>query len=416
MENINQEILGRNTKHGNKVLGKYPDYKKCDSGMKIADLKLIPLTRSYVPIPHCLLKYIIQNPELSNSSKMTFLHVHTVSFFNYRSGKERNISSSLKNIAGKISISKTQELKSQKQLEQQGLFTIRRENNKFNQPKPNTITPCVTKEMLCIFSKEPSISGIADIQQKSECDVDYLERTKQFIPFNYGILKYFLEHDALTSSTKILAIDLVNMWHKYHLSSKKKSDFKILINYKDLAFRHNSTIKTISSNLSALENFGIITKKHIFAKNGQEKNARHDRSIWEITLNFPNWYKKTQKGFNTNKIKMDLEETCEEQKHIDEYNIRNKLNSTYGMIYNKHMSYESIAYNKTIDCLIYNLREIKHKKPALITTLAPPADMIKNQERMAMFIKIQIHFTQRKDIGWEEWKYPYGYRRRIKFQ
>ena len=262
-------------------------------------------TKAYLAIPHCLLEHIVKNKSLSASDKLTFLYAYSLSFFNYHNGKERNLAMSLENIAGKLNISKAQVFASQKHLEQLGLVSIKRQNNRQNQRKPNLITPCIPDNIFAELANESNRAGISSDLDKIEANLDYLERTKQFIPFNYAILKFIVENENLSPAGKILAIDLFTMCYKYHLSSDKESDFKFLVNYKQLIARHNCTSKTLSNNLIALELQGLIYRKQIFAKNGEEQNARHDKSIWEISFNFPQWYKDTQVTNNIDKINAD---------------------------------------------------------------------------------------------------------------
>ena len=211
----------------------------------------------------------------------------------------------VQNIAGKLNISKAQVFASQKHLEQLGLFSIKRQNNRQNQRKPNLITPCIPDNIFAELANEPNRAGISNDFDKIETNLDYLERTKQFIPLNYQILKFIIENENLSPAGKILTIDLFTMCYKYHLSSNRESDFKFLVNYKQLITRHNCTSKTLSNNLISLERQGLISRKQIFAKNGEEQNARHDKSIWEISFNFPEWYKDMQVPNNIDKINAD---------------------------------------------------------------------------------------------------------------
>ena len=274
--------------------------------------------KSYIPIPHCLLEHIVTNRGLSASDKLIFLYIYSVSFFNYHNSKERNVAMSLENIAGKLNISKGQVFDSQKHLEQLGLFSISRQNNRYNQRKPNLITPCIPDNILSALANEANRRGVSSDLDIIETNLDYLERTKQFIPFSYGILKFILENEHLSPAGKILAIDLFTMWYKYHLSSDRGSDFKFLVNYKQLIARHNCTSKTLSNNLISLEREGIISRKQIFAKNGEEQNARHDKSIWEISFNFPQWYKDTQASNNLDKINADNSYSYREEDELSE--------------------------------------------------------------------------------------------------
>lgn len=336
----------------------------------------LPNTNSYLPIPNCLLEYITTNSKLSDADKLIFLHKYAISFFEMRNNKERTIASSLQRTANKLNISKAQVISSQKKLEQLGLFTIKRQKNKYNQSKPNLITPLIPDDLFVLLNKSDNRIGVDDNFNKQESNLDHLERTKQFINFNYGILKFILEYDDLSSSCKIMAIDLFTMWYKYHLSVNNNSCFRFLVNYRQLNSRHSCSLKSIASKLMRLEEQSIISKKQIFAKNGEERNARHDKSIWEITFNFPNWYKDMQ---------------ALSQLHTDTlYNktIENELfksNEQDGGLYSIHSeevnNLESILHNNSgvIDELIGKLSEFKKSFKQNITSCSNSLDNFHNK-------------------------------------
>ena len=299
---------------------------------------------AYIPTPDCLFDYITKNTKLSKTDKIIFLHIYSISFFNHRNNKERTVAKSLRNTSEKLNISKAQVFASQKKLEELGLFSIKRQKNQYNQNKPNLITPCVSNKLFAVLDKEPKRAGVDTSFSKQESNLDYLERTKQFINLNYGILKYLLEHDTISPACKILSIDLFIMWYKYHLSTNKKSGFKFLVNYKQLMSRHSCSLKAISTNMITLEKTGIISRKQIFIKNGEERNARHDKSVWEITFNFPDWYKNTQspKTINTdtlytNQIESELSSYEESSQNSLSYAVgehRNK-DGVFSLLLNK---------------------------------------------------------------------------------
>ena len=330
-------------------------------------------TNSYLPIPNCLLEYITTNSKLSEADKLIFLHKYAISFFELRSNKERTIASSLQRTSKKLNISKSKVISSQKKLEHLGLFSIKRQKNKYNQNKPNLITPLIPDELFVLLNKSKNKIGIDDNFNKRESNLDYIERTKQFINFNYGIFKFILEHDSLTASCKILAIDLFTMWYKYHLSCNNMSNFRFLVNYKQLASRHNCSLKSISSKLIRIEEKGIISKRQIFARNGEERNARHDKSIWEITFNFPQWYKdmQTPNQLHTDTLYNDVIED-----ELFKFNKRDiGLYSKYSEEINNS---ENILRNSSdvIDELIEKLNEFKN-----ITSFATSSDNFHNENQ-----------------------------------
>ena len=331
-------------------------------------------TNSYLPIPNCLLEYITTNSKLSDADKLIFLHKYAISFFELRNNKERTIASSLQRTSNKLNISKSKVISSQKKLEQLSLFSIKRQKNKYNQNKPNLITPLIPDEIFVLLNKSKNKIGVDDNFNKRESNLDYIERTKQFINFNYGIFKFILEHDSLAASCKILAIDLFTMWYKYHLSCNNMSRFRFLVNYKQLTSRHNCSLKSISSKVIRLEEKGIISKKQIFARNGEERNARHDKSIWEITFNFPKWYKDMQapNQLHTDTLYNDVIE--DELFKSDKRDI--ELYSKYPEEINNS---ENILHNSSdvIDELIEKLNEFKKN----ITSCSNSSDNFHNKNQ-----------------------------------
>lgn len=353
---------------------------------------------SYIPIPYCLIEYIIINDKLSSADKLIFLHVYSRSYFNYGKNNDRSIACSLRSISQKLSVSKSQVLASQKKLEQLGLFIIQRDKNKYNQSKPNLITPSIPSNIFSLISKSKNRIRVSDTLNKHESNLDYLERTKQFINFNYGILKFILEHDSLSSSCKILAIDLFTMWYKYHVSSNNNSSFRFLVNYQQLTSRHNCSIKSISSKLIKLEEQSIIFKKQIFARNGEEKNARHDKSIWEITFNFPNWYKNMQSSSQLHTDTLYNKTIEDELFKSDEQDIR-----LYPEYSEKINNSENILHNSSgvIDELIGKLNEFKKEFKKNITSFSTSSDNFhnKNEQKTDNNSSLDNDFTDNLDIA-----------------
>ena len=107
----------------------------------------VPQSTSYIPQINSLLDYLITNTKLTDTDKLVFLHIYSISFFNNRSNKQRTIASPLRNISKKLNISKAQVCASQKKLEQLGLVSIKRQRNRYNQRKPNLITPCIPNDV-----------------------------------------------------------------------------------------------------------------------------------------------------------------------------------------------------------------------------------------------------------------------------
>lgn len=333
-------------------------------------------TSSYLPIPHCLSEYIITNTKLSSTDKLIFFYLYSRSYFNHGKNKKRSITASLRSISDTLYISKAQTLASQKKLEQLGLFTIKRQKNKYNQSKPNLITPLVPDDLFVLLNKSDNRIGADSDFHKPESNLDYLERTKQFINFNYGLLKYFLEHSKLNSASKILAIDLFSMWYKYHLSSSKTSNFKLQVNYKQLVSRQNCSLKSISNRMIELEEQGVISRMQIFAKNGEEQNARHDKSIWEITFNFPKWYKDTQAP---NQLHTD---TLYNKTIEDELLKSDEQNREFYSTHTEEVNnLESILHNNSgiIDELITKLSEFKNSFKQNITSCSNLLDSFHNK-------------------------------------
>ena len=321
-------------------------------------LLYIPHSNTYIPQISSLLDHVITNTKLTDTDKLVFLHIYSISFFNNRTNGRRTIASPLRNISQKLNVSKAQVFKSQHKLEQLGLVSIKRQRNRYNQRKPNLITPCIPNDVFITLNKAPNRFGVDIEVNKQESNLDYLERTKQFINFNYGILKFILEHDQLTPACKILSIDLFTMWYKYHVSSNRVSNFQFLVNYQQLISKHNCSLKTISSNLIKLEKVGIVSRKQIFTKNGEERNARHDKSIWEITFNFPKWYKDMQAP---SKLHTDTlhNESIEDELFDSSENDYQSCSKTAGNL-------EELSQNdqNIVDELIDKLKEFKNSIPS----------------------------------------------------
>lgn len=350
-------------------------------------------TNSYLPIPHCLLEHVVTNTKLSCTDTLIFSYIYSRSFFNYGKNKDRTIASSLRNIPETLCISKSQVLASQKKLEKLGLISIKRQKNKYNQSKPNLITPCISNDLFTSLNKSDNRIGVDNSFNKRKSNLDHLERTKQFINFNYSILKFFLEHQSLNASSRILAIDLFTMWYKYHLSSNKTSSFKFIVNYQQLMLKHNCSLKSISTKLITLEEQGIISRKQVFAKNGEEQNARHDKSIWEITFNFPSWYKDIQAP---NSLHTDTlyDESIENELLITDENLKSS-------IFNIVPDTSSVdSLDKDSGIIAELIDKLKSFRENITSFIKPSGDLnAKNREKSPNSNSMSVNFSKNTSLS-----------------
>ena len=256
-------------------------------------LKKLVESKSYVPLPNCLLEHIIFCSQLSELEKLLYLISYSLSFINLSNIDHRQVAMSALKLGEIINCSKSQVLACQKNLSDKGYLIVIRQKNKFCQNNRNLLSPTLPSEIFSSLSTTPDKKGVyGTFNENEESHLSYLERTKQYIPLNYQILKLVTSNSNLTARQKVLWLAAYARSYKNSLLLAESSDYLIFTSYyKELGIELNYSSKIIAADLNALVKENFLDKQRFYVKNGCELQDRCDKSLWRITLCLPEEYK-----------------------------------------------------------------------------------------------------------------------------
>ena len=253
-------------------------------------------TKSYVPITGCVLEYITASIDLSNLEKLFHLFTNSLAFINKKTNtvgsRQRSVSLPSKTWAKLLNCSRSQVFSLQQSLERKGYLLITRDKNKYTQNKRNLLTPTLPESVFKSLCKAPDKLGEEHLAYDSfnESKLEYLDRTKLFIPLNYGLLKVISSNEDLSPLQKVIWLDFYAKCYKCHISSNRTSGFSFITSYEELMERYECSRASLSKAMTVLENNNFIAKNRFFVKKNHALEDRQDKSLWQITLFMPASY------------------------------------------------------------------------------------------------------------------------------
>jgi hypothetical protein len=221
--------------------------------------------RSYIPITGYLFDHITTTKDLSNIERIYYLLVNSLAFISSKNNQQRSTSLSSKVWAKLVGCSRSQVFTLQQSLEKKGYLIITKNKNRYNQNKRNLLTPTLPDILFKSLRHAPDILDIKHLDYVSSCEskLEYLDRTKLFIPINYHLLKIITSNSNLSSLQKVIWLDFYAKCYKYHISSDKTFGFSFITSYEELMKRYSCSKAVLSKVMNILENnnFIIITAK-----------------------------------------------------------------------------------------------------------------------------------------------------------
>ena len=252
--------------------------------------------KSYVPITGCVFEHITSTAHLSNLEKLFHLFINSLAFINNKTNtvvsRQRSVSLPSKTWAKLLNCSKSQIFSLQQSLERKGYLLITRDKNKYTQNKRNLLTPTLPDSVFKSLCKSPNKLGKDHLTHNVylESKLEYLDRTKLFIPLNYGSLKVIASNEDLSPLQKVIWLDFYTKCYKCHISSNRTSGFSFITSYEELMERYECSRASLSKAMTVLENNNFIAKTRFFRKKDHAIEDRQDKSLWHITLSIPTSY------------------------------------------------------------------------------------------------------------------------------
>lgn len=249
--------------------------------------------KSYIPITGCVLEHITTTPDLSNLEKLYHILINSLAFINNKTNsvgsKQRSCSLPSKAWARLLNCSRSQIFALQRSLEQKGYLLITRDKNSYTQNKRNLLTPALPDSVFKSLCKAPDKLRSEHLAYDSsyESKLEYLDRTKLFIPLNYDLLKIITSNEDLLPLQKVVWLDFYARCYKCHISSNKTFSFSFITSYEELMERYGCSRASLSKAMNILEGNNFIAKARFFCKKDYALEDRQDKSLWQITLSMP---------------------------------------------------------------------------------------------------------------------------------
>ena len=264
--------------------------------------------KAYIPISECVLEHITTTTNLSNLGKLFYLLAYSLELTRNGLGKKKAIALSADDWAKRLGCSRSKVFVMQKSLVEKGYFVIESGKGlgKHNHNIRNLITPILPDDVFEHLSKKDDRTG-EHLPYKAldpnESKINYLNRTKLFIPLNHQLLKLLTANNGLNSTQKIFWLDFYSRGYKCHKFFDKMQledgefgtniinginhSFYFVSSYEELAAKYGCDKKYLSKILNALETTGFISKQRVFAMGDKIEQRRQDQSLWKITLLLP---------------------------------------------------------------------------------------------------------------------------------
>lgn len=302
---------------GNHLSCNLHDYVKSD----LDTFTYLTETKSYVPIPSCILEHILTTTNLTCCEKLYYILANSLAVINKNQGGSRSCALPSEDWAERLNCSRSLVFTMQSSLVEKGYFLIKKDRNELGLNKRNVITPALPSSVFNnLNEKYHDRTGEHLLYNNaSECKLAYLDRTKLYIKINYDLLKLITSDTSLNIKQKVMWLRFYIIGYKNYMSQKRyycaSSDntpyynFSFISSYREIADIFSSNRKDISKSIIALEKLGFIKAQNINVRKQSSNDKtniitcadsainnygdlaeRQDKSLWKITVSLPNEY------------------------------------------------------------------------------------------------------------------------------
>ncbi len=256
----------------------------------------VVVNKSYNAVSNCIFEHVMCSSVLTTLEQLYYLLVTHLSLINYNNYGNRHYALSAKSWAKLLNCSRSQIFVLQQSLVEKGYFIITKNQNEKTQDKRNLITPILPNsifEQLLMTSNRYNLKQDRCLYQAKfdlkNIQLEYLDKTKSFIPLNYQLLATVTSNEELSPLHKVVWLDLYVACYKYHKSTNNKSCFSCIITYQELMNRYKISKSVLSKTLKTLQTYGFITKNRTFTKHSTDtlQEDRKDKSLWQISVTVP---------------------------------------------------------------------------------------------------------------------------------
>ncbi len=238
---------------------------------------------NYTKTPQALLDHILWVHEdspfkgLTNSEKVFYFSLCSLSHFNKGVGEGRSASFSAETWAKKLIYSKSKIFALQKSMEEKGYIKILRQKDKRGKSFRNVITPTLPDGNFNYLNKiaKDSYGHHDPFESTKESYLDYLDRVKMFILLDYSFVKKILSSKDLPDLAKLILIWLAS---KAYINKSNNVTFSS----KEIISKFSSTSSSICRAIKTLIAAGYLSKEKVLAKNIDSN--RYDKVLWNFSI------------------------------------------------------------------------------------------------------------------------------------
>ena len=358
--------------------------------------KHISTNTLYTNIPFCIWNHIKNYIDittgigLSPTEQIHYLYYLVSHRCSIAVHNRKEVIFSAAKLGGELNCSESTVLSIQKSLECRGYLTVKRSFNKFGSYNRNMIIPIIPEGVFKRLQSlhEDKFGYHDDFDKNKESYIDYLVKTKLYVPIFYKDLKQIF-HSNVSPKAKSIYIDFLFNFHRVKGNS-------IHICYKTMMSEYRCSKATISNSLDSLVKQGLITKTKTIVPDKCDSSNRFDKYIWKIDII-------SKKSFDSKKLeisdtKRDVQNSVGIVQDINEYNKRNRIkdNKVNNLYKTKSCEQKLYIFNRNSLEGKYRTMIYKYAKSVAKKIYANPEDINKISSRLYKeYLHTCVHWQSR---------------------
>ncbi len=255
----------------------------------------------YVTLPTCLLKTLTGITDLSSTNSLTTLEklffIKVVS--TYQVNQCKPIAMSAKQWSKSIGIHTSQTpmsgcelLRLQQSLEKKGFLQVKRSKNMKNMDLRNILTPIIPSDLFDVLLHSPSNRSQNDSERRGEeSDLQWIVRTKLFVPIRYDVLKTLLSCSVTSASHKLFVLrNYLTAFKNFQVTGK----LAFSVTTKELIAKLGMSRATIFRILKTIRDSvgSNLTITHQYLNSDDIDDNRRDKSVFKLSFSLeflPHW-------------------------------------------------------------------------------------------------------------------------------
>ncbi len=249
--------------------------------------------RSYIPITTCLFEDILNEYSSQLSPRDIIFFVQLLNLYSAALNKKQKTiiyaSEKLAKLLGYKAKDKNNMrsivLRIVKKLEQLGLLNVTRHKDKKGSDKVNEIVPILSDSLYDKIKYEPSNFNVDSTRLKGESNIQYILRTKLFVPIELEFIKSLFDDARMPAKHKLFYLNcIITAYQNYQTTSK----LSFSSTSQELISKNNISRATLFNILHFIKNQYpdyFIEVTHSYNKSDDIDSNKYDKSIFIISIN-----------------------------------------------------------------------------------------------------------------------------------